>query len=270
MAFRALRRLTAEIDEQHRESMKHIVDDLGEAHFGGDAEQVAARRSFLKRAATGGAIAFGATLVPVGALADAAFAQTTPGSTPGTSTKPATTGGASGGKDESGLDAGDLTIVLFGQSVELAAVAAYDLALNKGLLRSGAEETARVFRRHHAEHAAALATFTPDAVVETPNPKLVAELGPKVQGATTVEALAEVLMGLEDGAAATYQFAMGQIEGWKVAAAAATIEPVEGQHAVAWSTVVTPDPTAWAKDITTIVPTFQTTSGGFEPSKYAS
>lgn len=270
MSFRALRRRTTEIDEQHRESMKHIVDQLGEAHFGGDADQVAARRSFLKRAATGGAIAFGATLVPVSALADAALAQTTPGSTPGTTAKPATTGAASGSKDDSGLDPGDLAIVLFAQSVELAAVAAYDLALGKGVLQSGVEETARVFRRHHADHARALSTFTPDAVVETPNAKLVAELGPKVQGATTVEAIAEVLMGIEDGAAATYQFAMGEIEGWKVAAAAATIEPVEGQHAVAWSTVVTPDADAWAKEITTYVPTFQTTSGGFEPSKYAS
>lgn len=270
MSFRALRRITAEIDDQHRQSMKHIVDDLGEAHFGGDAAQVAARRSFLKRAAQGGAIAFGATLVPVAAMAEAAFAQTTPGSTPGTTTGATTTSGSTGAKDESGLDSGDLAIVLFGQSVELAAVQAYTVALSKGLLTSATEETARVFRRHHAEHAAALATFAPDAVVENPNAKLLAELGPKVQGATTVQALAEVLMDIEDGAAATYQFAMGEIEGWKVAAAAATIEPVEGQHAVAWSTIITPDATAWAEDITTIVPTFQTTSGGFEPSKYAS
>ena len=36
MSFRDLRRHTAEIDEQHRESMRTIADDLGELHFGTD------------------------------------------------------------------------------------------------------------------------------------------------------------------------------------------------------------------------------------------
>src|SRR5688572_8149595 len=100
MENRALRRLVAEIDEQHREGMRTIEDDLGELHFGGAPALVTSRRRFAQRMAAGGAIAFGTVAVPV-----AAMAQT--GSVP-----PGTSSGA-----EPRLGDKDLNLAVFAQTV---------------------------------------------------------------------------------------------------------------------------------------------------------
>ena len=82
MALRGLRRLATEVDEQHHESMKTLEDDLGELHFGGGDVLSDSRRRFSKRMATGGAIAFGATMIPIATMVPSAMAQTS-GTTPG-------------------------------------------------------------------------------------------------------------------------------------------------------------------------------------------
>lgn len=264
MAFRDLRRQVAEIDEQHRASMRSIEDDLGELHYGTDPAAAASRRSFLTRAATGGAIAFGATVIPVASMVPAALAQTTgtSGTTPGST---ATTKK----RVEPSVTGNDLVVVQFAQTVELAAVAAYQATIDAGKLTNATAEVARMFAGHHQDHAKALGTLAGSDAPDAPNAKLVAELTPKISAATTQVAAAQVLYDLEDGAAATYAYALGVLEAWDVAGAASTIMPVEAQHAIVWSQVIQPDPNEWATQITTWVPNFQSQSGAFTPSKYA-
>src|SRR5690349_9628754 len=97
MAFRALRRTSAEIDEQH----------LAESDHG------ASRRRFLTRAATGGALAVGASTLPLSTFVPGAGAQaeeegTTAGTTPGTlPVAPPVTG------DPPVVEGSDLTLLVF-------------------------------------------------------------------------------------------------------------------------------------------------------------
>ena len=74
MSMRELRQLTEHADQQHREAMKTIHDDLGEAHLSQqDDAAVANRRNFVRNLGLGGAaVAFGSVLVPVAGLVPAA------------------------------------------------------------------------------------------------------------------------------------------------------------------------------------------------------
>jgi hypothetical protein len=245
--------MAAHVDEQHRASMADMTDRLAEVHFGTDPALASGRRGFLRRAATGGAIAFGATLVPVSRIG-AAFAQEAP--TP-----------ISAAPEVSD----DVTLAVFATSVELAAVAAYEAAGASADLDAGAKSTAQLFGGHHSEHAAALTQLLTDngyAEEVTANAALLAVFAPRIQGAADQAALAQVLYDLEDGAASTYLFAMGAFESAAIAGAAATILPVEAQHAVAWSLLIEPDLTAWAGNITTYVPPVQTVDAALTPAQF--
>ena len=68
---------------------------------------------------------------------------------------------------------------------------------------------------------------------------------------------------VEEGAAATYAFALGVLETQDVASAAALILPVEGQHAVVWGQ-------ALDKPIDEWMPSFQTDAAALDPAQYAS
>lgn len=267
MAFRDLRRKVAEIDEQHRASMRDIDDELGELHYGTDPAAAASRRRFLTRAATGGAIAFGATVIPVASMVPAALAQTT---TSGTSATGGSTPPTTKKRVEPSVSGSDLTVVQFAQTVELAVVELYGTMIDGGKLPNSLSETARVFKGHHQDHADALAKLAGSDAPNTANAKLLAELNPKVAAASTAKDLAQIAYGVEDGAASTYLYALGVLQEWDVAGAASSILPVEAQHAIVWSQVIEPDPNAWATQIKTWVPNFQSQTAAFEPTKYAS
>ena len=84
-----LRRLAAEVDDEHREAMRTIHDDLGAAVFGADDQARASRRRFLQGLGLGGTVlTVGATSI---ALASAAGAQTTTTGGPTTTGAPTTT-----------------------------------------------------------------------------------------------------------------------------------------------------------------------------------
>ena len=153
-----IRRLVEDIDEQHREAMRTIEDDLGELHFG--------------------------TADPRGpGLASAVRAQPRPrrrrgrGCRRGTDRRAGIDGGrtVSSSSAEEELPASDLVIVEFAVGLELAAESAYVVAVATKLFDSEQDELARTFGRHHHEHAVALATLAGrDAdTVGFPNPKIV-------------------------------------------------------------------------------------------------
>jgi hypothetical protein len=253
MAFRALRRTSAEIDEQHL----------------AESDRSASRRRFLTRAATGGALAVGASALPLSSLVPGASAQTeeggepTEGTTPGTlPTAPEVTG------DPPVVEGNDLTLVVFLQSIELTAVDAYGVMVDTGKLAPALAETARQFKVHHDEHAEALGTIAGGASVTDPNPGLTAELTPLIESATSQEDLATFAYTLEERITATYAAALGALESWQAAGIASRILPVDSQHAVVWSQVIEPDPTEWATEITTWIPNFQSATDAIDIIQY--
>ena len=246
MSMRELRQLTEHADQQHREAMKTIHDDLGELHLSQqDDAAVATRRNFVRNLGLGGAaVAFGSALVPVVGLVPAAMAQT------------ASTTGAD-------IPAADMALVKFAQGLELAAAAAYVAIVAARKLDTSQTESARTFGRHHGEHSDALAKLIPKEDVATvPNPKIVQLFVPQITAAPDANALMQIAFNIETGAAATYQLAMGKLTNWQGAATVSTIEPIEAQHAVVWGQALDLPTDQW-------MPAFQSSAAALDPATYA-
>ncbi len=162
------------------------------------------------------------------------------------------------------LPAGDLAIVEFAVGLELAAEAAYGVAVGTKLFDSAQDELARTFERHHHEHAVALATLAGrDAeTVGSTNAKIVDALSPRLQGAGTADGLLQVLFDVEQGAAATYLEALGNLTSRDASGPAGTILPIESQHATTIGSMLDLPIEQW-------MPAFQTTAGAFDPNRYS-
>ena len=248
-----LRSLTEHADRIHRDGMATIHEDLEAAHFDlTDAERLASRRQFLTRAGTA-ALTVGAVSLSLGTLASSAWAQGNMGTT--MTTAAAGAGCAAGPVS---MTASDEQLVVFAESVERAAVAAYGLARQNPVLDAAASESARIFATHHTDHAEALRCLVAGSE-QAPNQALVDALAPQITEARTEGALIEILRQIEPGAAATYLFAIGTFETAAVAGAASTILPVEAQHEVVWSQYL-------GLPIAAYVPAFQTTAAAFSPA----
>lgn len=268
MAFRALRRTVAEIDERHRDAVTTTGDQLGDAPTG--ADRSASRRGFLTRAATGGAIAVGASALSVATGVPRALAQTgegdpTAGTTPGTA--PAAPPAAAGTPPI--VEGTDLVLVVFLQSIELAAVQAYAAMVDSGKLAPAVAQTARQFSLNHTEHGKALGELAGGQATTVANPRLVSELTPRIAAAATREEIATIAYELEESITATYAATLGQFADFQAAAEASRILPVDSQQAIVWSQVLYPDPNEWATQITRWIPNFQSASGAINITEYA-
>ncbi|MCD9622418.1 ferritin-like domain-containing protein [Rhabdothermincola salaria] len=250
-----IRRLVDEVDDQHRDAMRTIGDDLAAVHLDdSDPDLVASRRRFVRNLGAG-AVAFGAVGISGLALAQAASAAEDSGSGAGSS--------SDGEEDGADLPAADIELVSFAQGIELAAVAAYGLAVDTNLLDPMAVETCRTFARHHREHATALGSLLPSAdVVADPNGAVVDAVVPQIEGAGDQDALLQVMYGVEEGAAATYLLALGSLQSWLAAGPAATILPIESQHAVVLGQMLELPESDW-------MPAFGTTEAAFNPADFA-
>jgi hypothetical protein len=228
-----------DVDEQHREGMRTIRDELGEVHFGETGRALAdGRRQFMKKAGlTGVVLSFGSTLLPASRLMPAAWGQES---------------------ESGGLD--DLTIALFAEQVELAAVAAYEAAAGTGLLDPTAVEVGTLFATHHGDHAGAFASFAGDQATGVPNQAILDVFAPMIAEAPDQAALLQIAFDLEQGAASTYHFALGVL-GPEAAAATSTILPIEAQHAVVLGQFLELPIADW-------MPPFETSDAALDPTTY--
>lgn len=229
-----LRRRTEAVDAQHRAAMATVHEDLERTHLDPDEQRAASRRFFLRRAGAGAAVVLGGAAVPLTGMASAAWAQEPDDGGAGSGTD---TNGDACPADPVDMPASDEQLVTFAESVERAASAAYELALEQRLLVPVTEQSAHLFSSHHGDHAEALRCLLGTAAQE-PNAALLDELRPQIEEAVEEDALIQLFRQLEEGAAATYLVAIGAFETIEVAGAAATIMPVEAQHAVVWSEVL--------------------------------
>jgi rubrerythrin len=128
---------------------------------------------------------------------------------------------------QGGLD--DMTIAGYAQSVELAAVKAYEAAapaLSKAVLPVG-----QLFLSHHQQHADAFGGVAGDKKATGPNAKLLAAVGPILAKIKDQTGALEFAFVLENQAAYTYAAALTLLQNKDYAAATSTILPIEAQHA---------------------------------------
>jgi hypothetical protein len=229
-----LRRLAAEVDREHRAAMD-------------DVERTLDRRA-LVRGLGGFAVTVAGASVAIPVLAGAAGAQQSSttavggaGSTSGTTAAGVPTTGSPTSAPQATttttLPPGkpqtpDLAFLAFAQSVELAGVQAYGVAVASPLLSKEAAAIAVAFRMHHLDHAQSFAGMAGKAATGITNQSLVATFGPLLQAAADEAALLRGLYQFELAATATYTAGLALIIGTDPAALVGSIQPIEARHAV--------------------------------------
>lgn len=233
---RELRQLTTAVDEQHRGGMVTMASDLRELH----AEtrmlrSTPTRRDLFRKAGVGaGALTIGTAVLPFANIVPAAAQE---------------------------AELTDDDIAAFAESVELAAVEAYEAAAASGKLAAPVIEVATMFAAHHSEHAQAFGGAAGDAATGKPNPTLLQAVGDQLKNAKEQASVLQIAYDLENGAAATYLFALGALKGESALKLAASILPVESQHAVVLGQVL-------GKELAEFVPGFENQDRALDPAKF--
>lgn len=252
--------MAAEVDDEHREAMRTIQDDLASALLTRD-DGSAERRSFLRGAgASGLVVAVGGLTLSLDAMVHAAAAQTSTTTTqPGTTTSGAPTTTTTLPPRQP--DADDRALLGFIQSLELTAVAAYEIALGAKKLGDTAAGIARIFQAHHRQHAQATGSLAGPAAPNVANASLAAAFGPLFQSAASEKDLLLQAYNVENAAAATYAAALAQITGTDPAAVMASILPIESRHAIVLGQAI-------GLTIEDIAPSIENTKNAATPAKF--
>lgn len=172
------------------------------------------RRTFLARAAMGGALVAVGTAGPLGRLLPVA---------------------AQDGGSQSGPAAGSLDDGATGESLaplELAAVEAYEAALAGGNLDETWSKTARRFQRHHLAASDVLTGLVTSGAIPVADPTIQAGSLAAVTGAGDQNAVLTALSEMETTIAATHLWALGGITDKITAKTISQVLAVESQQGV--------------------------------------
>jgi len=128
---------------------------------------------------------------------------------------------------------GDKGLQAFAQSVELALVQAYTEVAATGTITSpGAVDATTTIVQHHQEHAGVLGDAAGSRATSEPNRRLMNRFRADLRGASNEAAALDVLFRFENEAASTYMFVLSSLEATPALELAASILPVESEHAV--------------------------------------
>jgi hypothetical protein len=230
---RELRAMTADVDDMHNATlpiMKEALAEWSELHQqlrSGVAKVAPSRRGFLMGAG-----------VALGGLALAACGSSSKASTPAAgTTTPTTAAPTTGG----GKLTGDLAVVALAASLENLAAQTYGAGISAatagklGTVPPAVVTFAQTVMKQHMDHAAAWNAVLAGAgkspvtgIDKTVQDAVVAPTFAKVKDAG---GLAKLALTLENAAAATYLEAISVVQAPAGIKTAATIEPVELQHA---------------------------------------
>lgn len=221
-------RMTRDLDQLHHDAgmpaMFEAVAELTDAIRVGPLKATD-RRTFLL--GSGGFVAGAGILVALGSRPGVAAAAP---SAVTTSTRP---------KSEAGLS-GDLAIAAVAASVENLAIHTYQTAAKAaGTGKFGTVPPAigtfiTTVVSQHQQHAAAwnsLLTAANKKAVTTSDPALTPTVNKALGQAKSLTDVAKLALTLENTAAQTYQAEASKLKSAKAVAVAATIQPVEMQHA---------------------------------------
>jgi hypothetical protein len=228
-----LNSMTDVLDDMHQSSLPALRGHLAEIN---DHNTAVLSRPVGRR----GALIGGLTLVGGGFLAACGSSSTGNSSaTAGASSAPAGSAAASGSAASTSYT-GDLKVVALAAGLENLAVAAYGMALTAagkgtyGAVPPAFANFATVAMKQHSDHAAgwnSVLTAAKLAPVTTPAVSIASTEVAALTAAKTIPDVAKVALGLENGAASTYTFAVANISDAGGIKVAATIAPVEAMHA---------------------------------------
>jgi hypothetical protein len=252
--------MAAEVDDEHREAMRTIQDDLASALSTRD-DGSADRRSLLRGAGVSGqVVAVGGLTLSLDAMVHAAAAQTSTTTTePGTTTSGAPTTTTTLPPRQP--DADDRALLGFIQSLELTAVAAYGIAINAKKLSDTTGGIAAIFQVHHRQHAQATGSLAGASAPNAANASLVAAFAPQFQSAAAEKDLLSLAYQVENAAAATYAAALAQITGTDPAAVLASILPIESRHAIVLGQAI-------GLEVRDLSPTIENVKNAATPAQY--
>ena len=169
------------------------------------------RRSFLARSVVGGAV------VTAGAMATYAVAAS----------------GAAAAEDiptDATLE--ETVFASLAAPLELAAVQAYQAAIDTDLLGGEMADVARTFQSHHLAVGDALAGMLPaDALVPEPNVAVAKKFVDSVKAGGDEKGVLEALAGVEDTLSATHLTAIELLQDPTTAKTVSQVAAVEGQQA---------------------------------------
>jgi len=228
-------RMTGDLEDLHHDvgmPAMHETLAVWAEDLRGATSRATDRRTFLLGA---GALAVGgAALVAVNRTPGVAGAATNSSSSSSSSVNPPNTKGGITGLS------GDLAVVALAASLENLAVYAYGAGISAatagklGTVPPAVVTFAETAKSQHTEHAAAwnsILTAAGKHAVTVTDPKLTPTVNQKFAQVTNVTDLANLALLLENVAAQTYQVEASALKGTKAIETAATIQPVEMQHA---------------------------------------
>ena len=222
---RELRALTEDLKQMHEDTFPALEKTLG--GFRNGVSSVASKPTNRRYFMLGGATLIGGT-----ALAACSSKKT------GTSAAPSASGS---------IYSGDLKVVALAAALENLAVAAYGMALDEagkgtyGKVPAAIGEFVTVAKNQHSDHAKAwnaVLTGAGKPAVTTPALSITDGAVKALMAAKTLPAVAAIALGLEQSAAETYTFATANVTDAGGIATAATIAPVEAQHAMVLSFIL--------------------------------
>jgi hypothetical protein len=176
-------------------------------------------------------------LIGAGALAGGAVLAAC---SSGSSSSTTTTAKPSSGSTTAGKLTGDLAVAALAASLENLAVAAYGDVLTAatagklGTVPPAVATFATTVKSQHTQHAQAWNSAIVAAghqAITTPDPVLTPVITADFAKVTDVTGAAKLALMLEDVAAATYQSAISAVKATSSVKVAASIQPVEMQHA---------------------------------------
>jgi Ferritin-like domain len=248
-----LRREAAEIDIEHRRAMPMLRDALARI-FGGDGNLSEDQRA---RAVLGmdrrSALKLGGVVLLGGAVMAACGSDNTNSSAGAATTGAATTGApttgaattapaASATTAAAAAASGDVTILRTASSIEELAVAAYQTAIDSGLVKTAAiGDAAKLFQSQHKEHSAQFQAATKAAGGQPftmPNPAVLAAIKPMVDALKDEKGVVALAFELETAAAQAYQSYVGTFTDPKLNPAIMAVGGVEARHAAVLAQVL--------------------------------
>jgi Ferritin-like domain len=222
--------MTADLQDAHRDTLPALMASLGswgeETEASEDVPSGFSRRTFLTR---GGLLAAGGLLI---ASSGAAAASTVP--------RLAGRRGVVGALAGHAMAPLDVRVAALAASLENLAVGTYAAALSAagagklGTVPKAIGTFATTAMAQHKDHAAAwnaLVTSAGYDAITAPNATIGKTINAAFAKVTTVPGVAKLALTLEDAAAATYLEAIGVVTETRAIETAATIQPVEMQHA---------------------------------------
>ncbi len=228
-----IRRQARDTQAMHNEAMPQLRDAMTQLFE--QEGRTADEKSVAVGAMSPGALfKVGGITLAGAALLAACGSDSKDNASPSTNGATTTTVATSGTGGTSAMSS-DVIILRTASSIEELAIAAYQIAIDSGLVKTAAiGDAAKLFQSQHREHSALFQSETKRAggtPFDKPNPAVLAALKPTIDALKDEMGIVKLAFDLETAAAQTYQSNVGVVIDPKLNAALMSVGGVEARHA---------------------------------------